>query len=172
MYVSFYIANNVKVAFTAFAVGIGFAVPTVAILFQNGIVMGATAAIVEKNGLLPNLVGFVSPHGAIELCAIFFSAAAGMLLGWALIAPGRRTRREALRRAAHDVIVLVIGAACMLVVAALFETFVAPLPVANAFKYAVGAVNALLIVAYAAHGVRLHSRGSHSTSVSSSEQRS
>jgi len=154
-YVSFYITNNVKVAFTAFAVGIGFAVPAVVILFQNGIVMGATAAIAEENGLLPNLLGFISPHGAIELAAIFFSAAAGMLLGWALVAPGRRTRKEALRLAAHDVIVLVVGAACMLVVAALFETFVAPLPVPNGFKYAIGALNAMLLCLYVAHGVRL-----------------
>ncbi len=155
MYVSFYISNNVKVAFVAFAVGIGFAVPTVLILFQNGVVMGATGAIVQRNGLLPNLVGFISPHGAIELGAIFISAAAGMLLGWALIRPGRRTRKEALRRAAYDVIVLVVGAACMLVVAALFETFVAPLPVPNAVKYAIGGVNALLLCAYVAHGALL-----------------
>jgi len=158
MYVSFYIANNVKVAFVAFAVGIGFAVPTVLILFQNGVVMGATGAIVHRNGLLPNLVGFISPHGAIELGAIFISAAAGMLLGWALVRPGRRTRREALRRAAHDVIVLVVGAACMLVVAALFETFVAPLPVPNAVKYAIGGMNALLLCLYVVHGMLLRRR--------------
>jgi uncharacterized membrane protein SpoIIM required for sporulation len=158
MYVSFYISNNVKVAFVAFAVGIGFAVPTVLILFQNGVVMGATGAIVHRNGLLPNLVGFISPHGAIELGAIFISAAAGMLLGWALVRPGRRTRKEALRRAAHDVIVLVVGAACMLVVAALFETFVAPLPVPNAIKYAIGGLNALLLCLYVAHGVMLRRR--------------
>jgi uncharacterized membrane protein SpoIIM required for sporulation len=158
VYVSFYISNNVKVAFLAFAVGIGFAVPTLLILFQNGVVMGATGAIVQKNGLLPNLVGFISPHGAIELGAIFISAAAGMLLGWALIRPGRRTRKEALRLAAHDVIVLVVGAACMLVVAALFETFVAPLPVHNAIKYAIGGVNAALLCLYVAHGVVLRRR--------------
>lgn len=157
-YVSFYISNNVKVAFVAFAVGIGFAVPTILILFQNGVVMGATAAIVEKNGLLANLLGFISPHGAIELFAIFISAAAGMLLGWALIAPGRRTRKESLRRAAYDVIVLVIGAACLLVLAALFETFVAPLPVPNVVKYIIGGINAALLGLYIIHGVLLRRR--------------
>jgi hypothetical protein len=43
----------------------------------------------------------------------------------------------------------------MLVVAAIFETFVAPLPVHNALKYAVGAVNALLLGVYVYYGVRL-----------------
>ncbi len=155
LYVSFYITNNVKVAFVAFAVGIAFAVPTVAILFQNGVIMGATAAIVERNGLLPNLLGWVSPHGSLELGAIFLSATAGMLLGWALIRPGRRTRREALRDAAHDVIVLVVGAAVMLVVAAFFETFVAPLPVPNPVKYAIGCVNSSILMLYVLHGHRL-----------------
>lgn len=159
MYVSFYISNNVKVAFVAFAVGIGFAVPTVLIMFQNGVLMGASAAIVESNGRLANFLGFVSPHGAIELGAIFLSAAAGMLLGWALIMPGRRTRKEALRRAAFDVVVLVVGAACMLVLAALFETFVAPLPVPNVLKYLVGGVNAILLGLYVLYGVLLRRRG-------------
>jgi uncharacterized membrane protein SpoIIM required for sporulation len=158
LYVSFYITNNVKVAFMAFAVGIAFAVPTVIILFQNGIIMGATTAIVARNGLLGNLLGFISPHGPLELGAIFFSATAGMLLGWALIRPGRRTRRESLRAAAHDVIVLVIGSAVLLVLAAFLETFVAPLPVPNPVKWAIGAVNATLLVLYVLYGARLRRR--------------
>lgn len=158
MYVSFYITNNVKVAFLAFAVGIAFAVPTVFLLFQNGIIMGATSAIVQDNGLLPNLIGWISPHGPIELGAIFLSATAGMLLGWALIRPGRRTRRESLRDAAHDVIVLVIGSAVMLVIAAFFETFVAPLPVPNWVKYVIGAANSTLLALYVIHGYMLRRR--------------
>jgi uncharacterized membrane protein SpoIIM required for sporulation len=159
MYVSFYITNNVKVAFMAFAVGIVFAVPTVLILFQNGIIMGATGAIVEQNGFLPYLLGWIAPHGPIELGAIFVSATAGMLMGWALIRPGRKSRREALRDAAHDVIVLVLGAAMMLVIAAFFETFVAPLPVPNLAKYIIGAVNSVLLALYVLHGHRLKKKG-------------
>jgi uncharacterized membrane protein SpoIIM required for sporulation len=75
LFVTFYVTNNTKVAFTAFALGIFFAIPTIFILFTNGIAIGGTLAIVHGKGLTPNLLGFISPHGGIELTAIFLGAA-------------------------------------------------------------------------------------------------
>jgi uncharacterized membrane protein SpoIIM required for sporulation len=150
--VTFYVTNNTKVAFIAFALGIFFALPTVLILFLNGITMGGTVAIVQSKGLLGNLLAFISPHGGIELMAIFVSAAAGMIIGAALLSPGRLPRVEALKRKAYDVIALVIAAALMLAVAALLEGLVSPLPFDPRIKYALGAVNLAATLAYLGSG--------------------
>jgi uncharacterized membrane protein SpoIIM required for sporulation len=155
MFVTFYVTNNTKVAFTAFALGIFFALPTVLILFLNGITMGGTIAIVQHKGLLPNLLAFVSPHGGIELLAIFLSSAAGMLIGLALLSPGRLTRAEALKRRAYDVMTLVIAAALMLVIAAFI---VSPMPFDNRIKYGLGCLNLALVLAYLLSGFFMKSK--------------
>lgn len=148
LFVTFYVTNNTKVALTAFALGIFFALPTIIILFLNGLTMGGTVAIVVSKGLGHNLLAFISPHGGIELTAIFLASAAGMILGTALLNPGRLTRVAALKKKAYDVISLVIGAAVMLLIAGLIEGLVSPLPFDNRIKYLMGIVNLTLVLLY------------------------
>ena len=152
MYVTFYVTNNTKVAFTAFALGIFLALPTVLMLFYNGIAIGGTLAIVDKAGLTHNLLGFISPHGGIELMAIFLAAAAGLILGVTVLNPGRLPRVEALKKRAYDVISLVIAAALMLCVAALIEGLISPLPFDNRIKYVIGIINLTLVLSYVLSG--------------------
>ena len=44
-------------------------------------------------------LSLVAPHGVLELSVIAVSGAAGFTVGWALIDPGRRSRRAALSAA-------------------------------------------------------------------------
>lgn len=148
LYVTFYVTNNTKVAFTSFALGVFLAIPTIIILFYNGIAIGGTIAIVEMKGMLNNLLGFISPHGVIELMAIFMASAAGMSLGWALLLPGRLSRTDALKKKAYEAISLVAGAGLLLAIAGIIETFVSPLSIDNSIKYAIGFVNLILFMSY------------------------
>ncbi|WP_428496433.1 stage II sporulation protein M [Pseudomonas chlororaphis] len=53
---------------------------------------------------------FVVGHSAFELSAIALAGAAGLKMGWALIAPGRLPRGEALLLAARTSVQLICGA--------------------------------------------------------------
>ena len=62
----------------------------------------------------------------IELSAICVAGGAGLLLGDALVAPGERTRRDALVANGREAIRLVLGLIPVLIVAGLVEGFISP----------------------------------------------
>lgn len=119
----FYIRNNISVAFQCFATGLTAGIGSLFFLVYNGLLAGAVAGYLDTRGLGHNFWPFVATHAAFELTAIVISGAAGLMLGRALLAPGRLTRGEALREAGRGAAVLIAGAALMLVVAAVLEAF-------------------------------------------------
>ena len=139
LYGAFYFTNNAKVAFTAYALGATFGLGTVLILLYNGVMLGATLAIVLSLGASARFFSFVVAHGELEMLAIFIAAAAGLEMGWALLRPGWRRRSDALRDAAHATLPLALGAALLLAVAGLVEGWVSPKPLPFATKAALGA---------------------------------
>jgi uncharacterized membrane protein SpoIIM required for sporulation len=145
----FYIYNNAGIGFRTFAGGLVFGLGSVLILLLNGLVIGAAAGHLTHLGYGPAFWGFVAGHSAFELTAIVLSGAAGLRLGLALLAPGRRRRGDALRRAARHAIPLVLGAATLFVLAAGVEAFWSPLDAPPArVKYAVGIALWLVLWAY------------------------
>jgi uncharacterized membrane protein SpoIIM required for sporulation len=161
---AFYVTNNVQVAFVSFALGITFGIGTLWTLLQNGLLLGVTLALVQHHGALSNFVGFLASHGAIELFAIFLAAGAGLSVARTLIAPAPYTRVVALKRVAPDAATLVMGAACLLAIAAGFEAFVSPSAWSLTTKLSIGAINALWLSAYIAFAGRT-SAGQTSASV-------
>ncbi len=140
MMFGYYIRNNISVAFQCFATGLVFGVGTLFFLVANGVLIGVVAGYLTARGLGHNFWPFVSTHGAFELTAIVIAGMAGLMLGRALLAPGRDARGLALRRAARDAAVLIGGAICMLVVAAALEAFWSSARwVADGVKYGVAA---------------------------------
>lgn len=123
MMFGFYIFNNISIAFRAFAGGILLGLGSVVILVLNGLLLGGVAAHIVHLGFEQTFFSFVIGHGAFELTAIVISGAAGLKLGWAIAAPGPRTRLASLRKAAAESVELVYGVFAMLVIAALFEAF-------------------------------------------------
>jgi uncharacterized membrane protein SpoIIM required for sporulation len=77
-------------------------------------------------GLGQSLLGFVIGHGVIELSVIFIAGGAGLQLGWALLNPGRYTRRDSLAIAARRAVMLVLSAIPLLVIAGLIEGLFSP----------------------------------------------
>lgn len=116
--------NNIRVALLAFAAGIAFAVGTVFILFQNGVMLGAFHALFHEQGLLGTSLLVVYIHGTLEISAIIIAGGAGLSMGGGLLFPGTYTRGEAFRRGAVRGMKIVLGLVPVFLVAAFLEGFV------------------------------------------------
>jgi uncharacterized membrane protein SpoIIM required for sporulation len=121
---AFLITHNVTVAFLAFAVGVFFAIGTVAVLVQNGILLGVIGGALFAGGDGGFFVELVAAHGVLELSCIVVAAAAGLRLGWALVHPGRHNRRTALAAEARPAVLMTLGVVPWLGVAGIIEAFV------------------------------------------------
>jgi uncharacterized membrane protein SpoIIM required for sporulation len=150
MMFGFYVMNNVGIGFRTLASGLLLGVGSAAILVLNGVSIGAAAGHLTRLEYGGTFWPFVSGHAPFELTAIAICGAAGLLLGKALIAPGRHTRLAALRANAREAVTLVGGAALMLVLAAVIEAFWSSGPAAPGLRYAVGGAGWLLVVSYLA----------------------
>jgi uncharacterized membrane protein SpoIIM required for sporulation len=146
----FYVWNNVGIAFRCFATGILFGLGSAFFLVYNGLTIGAVAGLVTAAGHGKNLLVFTSGHGAFELTAIVISGAAGMVMGYALVDARGLTRFGSLRAKAKDVAVLVMGAALMLLVAAMLEGFWSPSSVPERIKLAAAGTFYVLVALYLA----------------------
>ena len=144
-----YIWNNIRIGFQTFASGIFFGVGSIFFLLFNGLYVGVVAGHLSEVGYGRTFWPFVAGHGAFELTAIVLSGMAGLKLGFALLAPGRRTRLDALREAAKSSIKIVYGVIGMLLIAAFIEAFwSASTLVSPAAKYSVAAVLWGVVVLY------------------------
>lgn len=149
MMFGFYLRNNTAIGFRTFAGGLPAGLGTLFFLGYNGVHIGAVAGHLTAIGYIPTFWGFVAGHSAFELTAIVLSGAAGLRLGWALVAPGPRTRLRALREDAVVGVRLIYGAALLFLAAAFVEAFWSPLPgPAPMVKYGVGVALWLLLMAY------------------------
>jgi uncharacterized membrane protein SpoIIM required for sporulation len=145
----YYIMHNIGIAFQTFASGLMLGLGSAFFLLFNGLMIGAVAGHLTHVGFGQSFWSFVIGHGAFELTAIALAGAAGLQLGWALIAPGRLTRTEALRLAAGKSVLLICGVMLLLLIAAFIEAYwssmTAPKPMT---KYLVGAALWALVATY------------------------
>ena len=144
----FYLYNNVGIAFRCFATGILFGVGTVYYLIYNSIFIGSITGFLLARGHSDRFLSFTISHGSFELTAIVIAGMAGLILGHAIVHPGRWSRAESLRRRGLVAIRLAAGAAAMLGVAALIEGFWSPSDAPNAAKYAVGCLLWIAVISY------------------------
>ena len=116
--------NNIQVAILAFAAGIVFCLGAAYILIFNGANVGIAAGLFVAAGESPKFFGLILPHGLLELTAVIVAGAAGIQMGWAIIAPGDRTRTDALAEEGRRSVVIVLGLIVAFVVAGSIEGFV------------------------------------------------
>jgi uncharacterized membrane protein SpoIIM required for sporulation len=150
----FYVFNNVGIAFRCFATGVLFGVGSAFFLVYNGLVIGVVAGLVTAAGHGKNLLTFTCTHGAFELTAIVISATAGMVMGYALVDTGGRTRTGSLRAKGRDVANLILGAAAMLLVAAGIEGFWSPSSAPAHVKWGTAILAYLFVATYLARAGR------------------
>lgn len=140
--------NNIRVAFTAFALGIFACVGAAAILVYNGANVGVAGGLFNAVGESGRFFGLILPHGLLELTAVVVAGGAGLCLGWALIDPGDRSRTRALAEEGRRSVVVVLGLVGAFVVAGLIEGFVTGSPLPTVARVGVGVVVEVAFLAY------------------------
>lgn len=123
-FASMLMQNNIRVSIFAAALGLTYALGTLTLLFYNGTIIGAVAADYINDGQAVFLLGWLLPHGAIEIPAILIAGQAGLVLGRALIGHDTASPlRERMRETAPTLGYLLLGVAGMLVWAGIIEAF-------------------------------------------------
>lgn len=116
--------HNTRVALLSMSLGLSFGVGTVVVTFSNGVMLGAVAVDYVLAGETTFLLGWLLPHGVIELPALLVGSQAGLVMAGALLGRGRRQRLPArLREVVPDVVTLAACAGLMLVWAGLVESY-------------------------------------------------
>ncbi len=116
--------HNTQVAFFTLGLGMTWGLGTIVMLFYNGVILGAVALDYIVDGQLVFLMGWILPHGSVEIPAILLAGQAGLVLGHALIGWGNRLpRRLRLRAVLPDLVTMAGGVAVLLVWAGIIESF-------------------------------------------------
>jgi len=144
----FYTQHNISIAFDCFGRGILLGIGTAYTLLYNGIAIGAIAGYLVGTGRHAKFLTFVISHGAFELVAIAVAGGAGLILGHALLHPGRRSRLDALWERGRDAIQIAVGAGGMLLIAALIEAFWSPSDIPDLLKVTVGVLLWIFVGVY------------------------
>jgi len=118
---SFLYTHNIQVSFLVFALGAATLVGGLALMFSNGLIVGALAGLYLIDGVGTFFIAWVGPHGALELPAIIIAGGAGMCLGRAVLVPGEIGRSQAVRLIIGDVVKMLFTACAVLVAAGLIE---------------------------------------------------
>ena len=146
--------HNIRVSITCFGLGLTWGVGTAILLLYNGIILGAVALDYVRAGQTEFLLGWLLPHGSVEIPAFLLAGQAGLVLARALIGWGDRlSMRRRLRAVSGDLATLLGGIAALLVWAGILESYLSQhhepvLP--YALKIAFGTVQLGLLALYLA----------------------
>ncbi|RYG49733.1 stage II sporulation protein M [bacterium] len=145
-----YVFNNPKVAMVTGALGAGtFGLFTLYNMWATGTMMGSLFYETNQVGHLSFVTTAIAPHGVPEISGMIVSGAAGLLLGWALLFPGRQSRASSLRAAGKDAMVLLAGSIVLMFIAAPIEGFFSFDPgVPRSAKVAVALVETVAWIAF------------------------
>jgi uncharacterized membrane protein SpoIIM required for sporulation/uncharacterized RDD family membrane protein YckC len=144
--------NNVTVSLYVFAGGLTLGVWTAWALFSNGMMLGLGFGLFKNYGALSYLTTFIAGHGVLELTAIFISAGAGFRLAHAIIAPGDRTRKDALVLEGRVAVLMMGAVVTLLALAGAIEGLLSASDAPAIWKYGVSATTVVLLVLYFASG--------------------
>ena len=121
---AFLMTHNTKVSIFTLALGMTWGVGTILMLFTNGVTLGAIVVDYVQAGQTKFLLGWLLPHGVIEIPAILIAGQAGLVLAFALIGRGnRRPLTARLRDVSGDLATLIFGVAILLIWAGFIEAF-------------------------------------------------
>ena len=121
---SYLMTHNTKVAIFTLALGMTWGIGTLVMLFYNGVILGAVALDYVMAGETTFLLGWLLPHGAIEIPAIILAGQSGLVLAGALIGWGKPiSLKMRLRKISTDLMTLIFGVAIMLFWAGIIEAF-------------------------------------------------
>jgi len=147
-FAAFLFSHNSRVAILSFALGFAFAIPTVLLTLNFGMLVGAMVAVFASKGLGLEFTGWLTIHGTTELFAIFLAGAGGILIGRAVAFPGEMTRMESIRSKAEQASIILGGVVLMLFIAGMLEGFARQLIKSDALRYGIGTIMLALWLLY------------------------
>lgn len=129
-------------------------------MMNNAISVGVSGAVMIAHDRGDIMLLYILPHGMLELTCLFVAAAGGLHLFWAWVAPGRRTRGEALAAEGRSLATVAIGLVFGLFLAGLVEGFVTGWSLPWPVKIGIGAAAlAVFLIYMLVIGGRAHRRG-------------
>lgn len=140
--------NNAWIAAQAVAGGVTGFWPAY-LLLTNAAAVGEAGAIMHLYSDVGVFFDLILPHGLLEITAILVAIAAGFRLFWALVVPGRRSRRVALAVEGRVLINVAIGLVGVLAVSGVIEAVVTPSGLPGWLKIAIGALALVAFGVYA-----------------------
>jgi uncharacterized membrane protein SpoIIM required for sporulation len=140
--------NNAWVAALALVGGALLCVPGIWILWQNALNVGVVGGLMASADRLDLFLGLITPHGLLELTAVFVAGGAGIRLGWQIISPGPRPRSVALAEEGRSTLTIALGLVVVLLVSGVVEAFVTPSPLPTWARIALGALVWITFLAY------------------------
>ncbi|GAB3924163.1 stage II sporulation protein M [Larkinella terrae] len=140
--------NNIRVSFIAFILGLFASFGTLAVMFQNGVMLGAFQYFFYERGLLLPSVLTIWIHGTLEISAIVIAGSAGLTLGNSLLFPGTWSRLESFKRGAKQGLKIVIGLVPVFITAGFLESFVTRLPLPPVVSSIIILASAAFIIWY------------------------
>jgi uncharacterized membrane protein SpoIIM required for sporulation len=159
IFATFLFTHNAKIGMMCFALGFALGIPTIFLLAQNGMMLGAMAALYASRGLGAEFCGWILIHGVTELLAIVLCAAAGLAMGAALAFPGQHGRLANLAIAGRKAGMVVIGSVVMFLIAGLLEGLGRQLITDTSLRFMIAAATALLFAVYFLFAGRDHGHG-------------
>jgi uncharacterized membrane protein SpoIIM required for sporulation len=139
--------NNAWVAALCIALGIT-GIGIVVVLFQNAVNVGVVGGLMAAHGRLDLFFGLITPHGLLELTAVFVAAGAGFQLFWAWVDPGPRPRGQALGEEGRSMVTVAMGLVVVLFVSGIVEAFVTPSSLPTWARIGIGFVVWAVFIAY------------------------
>lgn len=139
--------NNAWVAALCLVSGI-LLLPVVLILLTNVANLGVVAGLMASADRLGLFFGLITPHGLLELTAVFVAAGAGLQLGWTVVDPGPRRRGEAVAAQGRATVGVAVGLALVLLVSGVIEAFVTPSGLPTWARVGIGVLALLAFLAW------------------------
>src|SRR6202020_2038002 len=114
--------------------------PVIYMLWVNAMNLSVDGAYMTAAGRSDVFYTLILPHGLLELTSLFISAGVGLKVGWAIVAPGARSRLAALEEEGRIAGVIGIGLVCTLLCSGIIEAFVTPSNLPPAARIGIGAL--------------------------------
>jgi len=142
VFATFLFSHNALVGILCLALGFAAGAPVIFLLFSNGLILGAMAALFGSRGLGPAFWAWVLPHGVTEMLAVVLCGMSGLVFGASIVFPSQGSRLATLARRGRDAGLAVLGAVGMLFIAAMIEGLFRQLVHDTGARWAVAIVSA------------------------------
>jgi len=116
--------NNIRVALTAFSLGVLAGIGTVFVMMQNGVMLGSFQYFFYEQGLLWESARTIWIHGTIEISVIIVAGCAGLVVGKSILFPGTYSRLKSFTTGIRDGLKIVISTVPFFIIAGFLEGFV------------------------------------------------